>query len=87
MCVGLSDSSDRNALFDVWWSPVRATHGFVREEDLQEMIPQVRQYVAAEPTDFWVLCDDAGAVVGAGCHATSDRFRSGFPHTPRTEAG
>jgi putative acetyltransferase len=57
-------TTDREALFDVWWSSVRATHSFVREEDLRAMIPQVRQYFASESTDFWVLCDDAGAVVG-----------------------
>jgi putative acetyltransferase len=57
-------ATDREALFDVWWSSVCATHGFVREEDLRAMIPLVREYLCSESTEFWVLCDDAGTVMG-----------------------
>lgn len=28
------------------------------------MTPQVRDYLASSATEFWVLCDDTGAVVG-----------------------
>jgi hypothetical protein len=28
------------------------------------MIPQVRDYVASSEHEFWVLCDDAGTLMG-----------------------
>jgi putative acetyltransferase len=56
--------TDREVLFDVWLRSVRATHSFVSEEDIQAMIPQVRNYLASSEPEFWVLCDDAGAIMG-----------------------
>jgi putative acetyltransferase len=56
--------TDREVLMDVWLRSVRATHTFVSEEDIQAMIPQVRDYLASSEHDFWVLCDDAGAITG-----------------------
>ena len=56
--------TDRAALLDVWLRTVRATHTFVSEENIQAMIPQVRDYLAAREPEFWVLCDDFGAIMG-----------------------
>jgi putative acetyltransferase len=56
--------SDRDVLLDVWLRSVRATHTFVPEEDLQTMLPQVREYLASSAPEFWVVCDDAGAIAG-----------------------
>jgi putative acetyltransferase len=55
--------TDREVLLDVWLRSVRATHTFVSEEDIQAMIPQVRDYLASSAPEFWVLCD-SGAIMG-----------------------
>jgi len=56
--------NDRDSLLDIWLRSVRATHTFLSNEDIQSMTPQVRDYLASSATEFWVLCDDTGAVVG-----------------------
>ena len=56
--------TDREVLLDVWLRSVRATHTFVSEEHIQSMVPQVRDYLASGAPEFWVLCDDAGAIMG-----------------------
>lgn len=56
--------TDRDVLLDVWLRSVRATHTFVLEEDLEFMVPQVRDYLASSAPEFWVVCDDAGAIMG-----------------------
>ena len=56
--------TDREVLLDIWLRSVRATHTFVSEEDIQSMIPQVQDYLASSEPEFWVLCDDSGAVMG-----------------------
>ena len=56
--------TDREVLLDVWLRSVRATHTFVSEQDIQSMIPQVRDYLASSAPEFWVLRDDSGAIMG-----------------------
>jgi putative acetyltransferase len=56
--------TDREILLNVWLRSVRATHTFVSAEDIQSMIPQVRDYLASSGPEFWVLCDDSGAIMG-----------------------
>ena len=56
--------TDREVLLDVWLRSVRTTHKFVSEEDFQAMIPQVRDYLASGEPEFWILCDDSGAIMG-----------------------
>ena len=56
--------TDGEVLLDVWLRSVRATHTFVSEENIQSMIPQVRGYLASSEPEFWVLCDDSGAIIG-----------------------
>jgi putative acetyltransferase len=55
---------DREVLFDIWLRSVRATHTFVSEADLQSFMPLVRDYLASSVTEFRVLCDADGAVMG-----------------------
>src|SRR3954470_11061471 len=55
---------DRDVLFDVWLRSVEATHAFVSDVDIQAFKPLVREYLASKETEFWVLCDAAGAVAG-----------------------
>jgi putative acetyltransferase len=51
-------------LLDLWLQSVRATHAFVQEDDFQAMIPQVRAYLESSEPEFWVLCDESGALLG-----------------------
>lgn len=56
--------ADRAILLDLWLRSVRATHAFVQEDDFQAMIPQVRAYLESSEPEFWVLCDESGALLG-----------------------
>jgi putative acetyltransferase len=56
--------ADRDVLFDVWLRSVRATHSFVSEADIQSFIPLVRDYLSSGATEFWVVCNVEGAVMG-----------------------
>ena len=56
--------SDCEVLFDVWLRSMRATHSFVAEEDIQSFIPLVREYLACDASDLWVLRSDEGRVIG-----------------------
>ena len=48
--------ADLDTLFDVWLRSVVATHTFVSEADIQAFMPLVRDYLASDKTEFWVLC-------------------------------
>ena len=56
--------TDREVLLDIWQRSVRATHTFVSEEDIWSMTPEVRDYLASSEPEFWILCDDSGAIRG-----------------------
>jgi putative acetyltransferase len=56
--------TDCEVLLDIWLRSVRATHTFVSEDDVRSMTPQVRDYLASSEPEFWVLCDDSGAIRG-----------------------
>ena len=56
--------TDRAVLLDIWLRSVRATHSFVSEDDLQSMLPHVRDYLASSETEFWVYRDDSGKTQG-----------------------
>ena len=64
MQIRQGTSEDRNVLFDVWLRSVEATHAFVSEEDIEAFKPLVRDYLASDKTEFWVLCDTDGMVAG-----------------------
>lgn len=57
-------ATDRNSVLGVWLGSVEATHTFVPSEDIQAMIPQVRDYLASDETEFWVLVSESGAING-----------------------
>src|SRR5688572_25968844 len=75
MAIRPGSSRDREALLDVWLRSVRATHTFVSAEDIQSMIPEVREYLASPASEFWVLCGDSGSLMGfmgmSGCRIES----------------
>jgi hypothetical protein len=56
--------ADRDVLFDIWLRSVRATHDFVSPEDIQSIIPLVKDYLASSEPEFWVVSSDDGAVMG-----------------------
>jgi putative acetyltransferase len=64
MDIRRATPADREVLLDVWLRSVRATHTFLPEEDIRSMTPQVRDYLASAETEFWVVGDDSGAVMG-----------------------
>jgi putative acetyltransferase len=64
MQVRRGTPEDRDVLFEVWLRSVEATHAFVSEADVQGFKPLVRDYLASNETEFWVLCDADGAVAG-----------------------
>lgn len=56
--------ADVDCLFDIWLRSVRATHLFLRETDIQAMLPDVREYLLAATATLWVLEVDTGQAVG-----------------------
>ncbi|HVK18024.1 MAG TPA: acetyltransferase [Fimbriiglobus sp.] len=64
MTIRRATPVDRDTLLDVWLRSVRATHTFLTEEDIQSFLPLVRDYLASDGSEFWVLCSDAGVPMG-----------------------
>ncbi len=58
------EPADREPLADVWLRSVRATHTFLSEQDVQSLLPLVRDYLLSEEPEFWVLCAESGALMG-----------------------
>ena len=49
-------AGDRARLLDVWLHSVRATHAFLSEQDIQDLLPVVRDLVlGGEALELWVL--------------------------------
>ena len=63
MDIRKSQPGDRGALVDIWLRSVRATHTFLTEDDIQAMLPLVKN-VALVELELWVLCSDGGAPIG-----------------------
>jgi putative acetyltransferase len=61
--IRTSASSDRDRLIDIWLRSVRATHGFLSEEDIQFFLPLVRD-AGLTGLEVWVLATDDGAPIG-----------------------
>jgi putative acetyltransferase len=64
MSIRRAVPTDRDILVDVWLRSVRATHTFLSEEDIQSLLPLVRDYLTSDEPEFWVLCSDSGAIMG-----------------------
>jgi putative acetyltransferase len=64
MVIRRAAPADRETLFDIWLRSVRATHGFVSEDDMTVFMPLVREYLGSNGTDFWVLCTGDGSPIG-----------------------
>jgi putative acetyltransferase len=55
--------ADRAALLEIWLRSVRATHAFLTEDDIQALVPLVRDFALVE-LELWVLCTDADEPIG-----------------------
>ena len=64
MNIRQANSADGEILLDCWLRSVKATHTFVSPEDIEAMTPHVRTYLCSESSDLWVVCDDAGTIMG-----------------------
>lgn len=56
--------ADMSALVEVWLRSVRATHTFLTEEDIQFFLPLVRDALASEQLELWVLASDTNTLIG-----------------------
>src|SRR5436305_296552 len=57
-------AADDEALVDIWLRSVRSTHTFLSEEDIQSLLTPTRDYLKSSEPELWVLCTNAGAVMG-----------------------
>lgn len=57
MHIRQADEEDRQFLLDIWLRSVRATHTFVSPDDIESMIPHVREYLCALEHEFWLVCE------------------------------
>src|ERR671912_221796 len=57
-------AADGDLLLDIWLRSVGATHAFVSDADIAGMTPQVRTYLASSEAQFWVICEERGAIMG-----------------------
>jgi putative acetyltransferase len=64
MYIRRATAADRDTLLDIWLRSVRATHTFLTEDDIQAFHPMVREYLASEEFDGWVLTAESGAPMG-----------------------
>jgi len=56
--------AERDTLLQIWLRSVRATHTFLSEDDVQRLLPLVRNYLASNTTEFWVACSSTDVVIG-----------------------
>jgi putative acetyltransferase len=64
MRIRQSMAADLDALLDVWLRSVRATHTFLTEADIQELLPDVRDYLSRSVSDLWTLCSETSEPIG-----------------------
>ena len=57
--------ADRGLLPGIWLRSVRATHAFLDEAEIQQLLPLVKDELAAESElELWILADREGRPVG-----------------------
>src|SRR5919108_915360 len=62
--IRLARAGDLEGLVALWERSVRATHGFLSEEDIVELRPQVRDALGHHELELWVLADADDAPMG-----------------------
>ncbi|MFA9441468.1 acetyltransferase [Uliginosibacterium sp. sgz301328] len=63
MQIRPAQRQDHSLLLDIWQRSVRASHDFLSEQDIQTLLPLVRD-MALPNLELWVLCSDTAAPVG-----------------------
>jgi putative acetyltransferase len=63
MSIRPGEPADHERLVQIWLSAVRATHAFLTEEDIQVLLPIVRESALAG-LEIWVLCHETGEAIG-----------------------
>ena len=61
--IRLSRRDEQGRLFEIWHDAVRATHGFLSEEDFAFYAKLVREEMLPK-AQFWVAADAGGRAVG-----------------------
>jgi putative acetyltransferase len=65
MMIGEALPSEHETLVAIWLRSVRATHAFLTEDDIQSLLPLVRDELGPESElEFWVLRAEEGVVIG-----------------------
>lgn len=63
MIIREADPSDRDTLLDIWLRSVRGTHAFLTEQDIQSLLPRVRDRALVD-LELWVLCSEKNCPIG-----------------------
>lgn len=63
MKIRRAGPEDHRILLDIWEQSVRASHDFLSEQDIQTLLPVVRDQ-ALTRLEVWVLCDESSAPIG-----------------------
>ena len=61
MTISEAVADDHATLMDIWLRSVKATHTFLTEQDIQGLLPEVRD-VALAKMELWVLCSGERAI-------------------------
>lgn len=64
MTIRRATPADADQLVDIWLRSVRATHHFLTEDDIQSLLPLVREYLSSNGPELWALCTESGALAG-----------------------
>lgn len=64
MQVRAAESTDLETLLHIWERSVRATHSFLREEDIDFYRPLVREALGTGALEVWVLTTDTDQPIG-----------------------
>jgi len=59
-----ADSTDHVSMLTLWERSVRATHGFLKETDIETLRPLVSEEFASAAVDWWLLINDEHRAVG-----------------------
>jgi putative acetyltransferase len=54
--------NDHDTLLDIWLRSVKATHTFLTEQDIQALLPEVRE--ALGKLELWILCSQESRPIG-----------------------
>lgn len=77
MSIRAAQAGDGGRLLEIWLASVRATHTFLTEQDIQELLPIVREQ-ALPALELWVLLEGDDPVGFAGL--SSNNLEALFLH-------